>query len=95
LKFNDKFNEVLAGWLRTQRDYVVGYDGVSHPIPLKVGRVTGFDDYTYSSGYCETCYFEEQRARIHYETPDGDQLVFHYYGKFAELLEELLDVEVD
>ena len=49
-------------------------------------EVTGFEDYTASGGYCETCWYEETRCLITYKDSDGNSQTFDYYDSFADLI---------
>lgn len=75
--WKEKFYEALAEMLRSE--YAV--DAV---------RVTAFEDYTYQSGYCETCYYETTRCNIYYVDSEDETQMYDYYGSFAELVGSLV-----
>lgn len=55
----------------------------------EVAVVTGYEEFDYSTGYCETCYYEEVRLRIDYQRHDGTEYEYEYYGDFADFIREL------
>lgn len=48
---------------------------------------------TYTDGYCDTCYYEEERMCIKYYFKENDPMVlsFWLYEEFSEILEEVLE----
>jgi len=56
---------------------------------LDAVEVTEFEDYTYSDGYCSTCYYETTRCKISYVDSNGDAQSYDYWGSFAELIGSL------
>jgi hypothetical protein len=73
MTWKDNMNSALAEMLRER----MGLDAVS---------VTDFEDYTYSSGYCDTCFYEETRCRIAYVNSSGETNNYDYYDSFSELV---------
>lgn len=71
-----RMNEVLAEMLR--EEYFVD-----------AAEVTGFEDYTYTSGYCETCKYETIRCTISYVDSFGEHQRYEYYGSFSDLISSL------
>jgi hypothetical protein len=51
--------------------------------------VTEFEDYTYTDGYCETCYYESTKCKITYVDSQGVTQTYDYWGSFAELVGSL------
>lgn len=56
---------------------------------LDAVEVTEFEDYTYSGGFCESCYYEDTRCKITYVDSYGGTQEYDYYGSFAELVGSL------
>lgn len=54
-------------------------------------EVISFEDYTYSSGYCETCYYETTYCRIKARTSEGRVAQYIYSDDFGALIRELTD----
>lgn len=52
-------------------------------------EVTAFEETTESSGYCETCYYEETIVEITYVSETGVVKLYTYYGNFSDLINEL------
>jgi hypothetical protein len=50
-----------------------------------------FEDYTHSSGYCETCYYETTYCKITAKTSEGREAVYHYSDDFTELVRDLVN----
>lgn len=73
--FEDRLHEAMAEMLK-------GYN-------LDVVKVTGFEEYEYSGGYCETCYYDSVNVRVFYEDSAGGTQKYNYYGDFAELITDL------
>lgn len=55
---------------------------------INAEKVTAFAEDTYSSGYCDTCYYEEIRVHIYYDSSEGND-TYVYYGTLSELMNEL------
>jgi hypothetical protein len=56
---------------------------------IDAATVTGFEDYTASSGYCDTCYSESARCKIFYVDSNGSSDEYDYYGSFSEMMRSL------
>lgn len=56
-----------------------------------VTEVTGFEQYTYIGGYCDTCGYTELRVKITYTTRAGATEEYDFYGDLGELIRALTD----
>lgn len=55
-------------------------------------EVTGFEDFLYVNGFCETCSYEEVRVHIFFNCGvQAEQETYEYRGNFADLIRELTD----
>lgn len=77
----DKFEATFHGALL---DYLKKFG--AH---LDAKEVTGYEDDTESSGYCDTCWYEEAIVRICYKNANDEVLEHTYYGSFADLIRSL------
>lgn len=71
-----RMNEALAEMLREEYS-------------VDAAEVTGFEDYTYTSGHCETCKYETIRCNISYVDGSGERQTYEYYGSFSDLIGSL------
>lgn len=58
-------------------------------------EVLTYEEYLWSSGYCETCYEEETRVRFDYRDSNGKTRTAEYYGPFGKFIAELTATDDD
>jgi hypothetical protein len=51
-----------------------------------VSEVTDYEDRKFSSGYCETCWYEEYNLVITYKDKKGKVKTYQHYDSLADLL---------
>lgn len=61
---------------------------------IAVDEVLSYEEENYSSGYCETCYYEEVRVNIEY-LEGGLRRSYTHYGSFGDLIKELESVDIE
>lgn len=52
-------------------------------------RVTGFEQFEFKGGACQTCYWTEIRVGIDYVTGDDEFERYEYHGDMAKLIRTL------
>ncbi|ALH46906.1 hypothetical protein AVU87_gp39 [Mycobacterium phage Theia] len=55
-----------------------------------VDEVVSVEEDTYYSGYCETCYYEEQIVRVHYLDTHGAAQSHAIWDTLSNLINDLL-----
>jgi len=57
--------------------------------PARAVEVLDFEEYEYSTGFCDTCYYEETRVKVVYENALGGTHTYYHCDDFADLVREL------
>lgn len=73
MSVQDSLKEALATMLREEYN-------------IDAVKVIDWADEIERSGYCETCYYEEQVVNITYVDSDGDSHLWTYCGMFSGLM---------
>jgi hypothetical protein len=81
------FKEATMGWQENMYDALA--EMLREQMRVDAVSVTGFEDYTASGGYCESCWYEETRCRIDYVDSKGNSQTYDYYDSFGELVKSL------
>ena len=75
MAFEDSFKLAVKDWLVAK-----GVEAV---------EVQVVEQDTYSSGGCESCYFEAIEVNITYLDNSGQSRLYSYYGDMSELISQL------
>jgi hypothetical protein len=84
--FEKRFYAAVCEFIDGRNDGRYGSGGKT----IEAQEVTSVEQDTVSSGYCETCWYEEIVLEISYiEKGTGRSRLYTYYGNMASLISEL------
>lgn len=93
-QFKTDLLECMTEWLERAEDRNKWAERGEEDTVLQPGEelveILDFEDYTHSSGYCETCYYETTYCKITARTSEGREAVYHYSDDFTELVRDLV-----
>lgn len=78
---------MAEGWKERLKDALA--EMMREEYTLDCVEVLEFEDDTESSGFCDTCYYEQAVVRVKYIDSDGDTQFYTYRGSFSELMGSL------
>lgn len=90
MSFKESFNTALLNLINSDNDRYAHY--TSPEVVSPAVEVLDYSDSTYSSGYCDTCWFEYTVLEIVYEAEDGETRKFIYADDFGDLIDTLMNM---